>query len=262
LSGNIIEIISYTYAGPQPGFINNSEFHDSYTLLAVEDGEFNFEVENQNGSATFGDLVFSPINTVFCREALGKKITFHFFRFNTHLKPHHPITEIPVGKISVSDINRLSSTFSHLRKIWREYSNASRMASFTNHLLIDLLYMCKLEDQYTLDRKKTPDPLMQQAIGYIHQHLFKEVNLQNVAKNLGITPSEFTRRFRMAYQVTPIHYVTVRRLEEVKRRLLETNDTLDAIAYHCGYDNGSYLSRVFRSKIGIAPSDFRKKHQI
>jgi len=262
LNNNIIEVISYTYAGPQPGFFHSLEFHDCYTLLAIEKGAFNFEVKGQSGHAAYGDLVFSPINTVFGRKSLEKSITFHFFRFKANIKLHHSLTEIPVGKISISDVNRLSSTFFHLRKIWREYSNAPRMAGFVNHLVTDLLYLCKWEDQYTIDRKRNVDPLMQQAVGYIHQHLFQEIKMQDIAKELGIKPSEFTRRFRMTYQVTPSYYFTMRRLEEVKQRLLESNDTLDAIAYHTGYENGSYLSRVFRSKIGINPSDFRKEHQI
>ncbi|MFE5318524.1 helix-turn-helix domain-containing protein [Paenibacillus sp. NPDC056579] len=58
------------------------------------------------------------------------------------------------------------------------------------------------------------------------------------------------------------HAFKAARGQKVKKLLLETNYTLDAIASMCGYENGSYLSRVFRSKMGMNASEFRKNNQI
>ncbi len=47
------------------------------------------------------------------------------------------------------------------------------------------------------------------------------------------------------------------KLEEAKR-LLKTNDmTIDDIAFHLGFSNGNYFSKVFKKNCGISPSDFR-----
>lgn len=128
-------------------------------------------------------------------------------------------------------------------------------------MLMDLLYMCKFEELHMMSRKKIIDPLMQQAAGYIHRYLREDIRMQEIAAKLGIMPSELTRRFRLAYGSSPIEYATSLRLEEIKWLLLETTDTLEAIASHCGYESGSYLSRVFRSKTGIPPSVFRRRYQ-
>jgi transcriptional regulator GlxA family with amidase domain len=164
--------------------------------------------------------------------------------------------------VTIGDVNRLSSTYAYLRKNWLQFGSKSHQHHLSGHLLMDLLHLCDLERQYAQKRKKTSDPLMQQAAGHIHRNLLGEIHMQGIAAKLGIKPSELTRRFRLEYGVVPVEYATRLRLEEAKRLLLETNDTLEAIASRCGYENGSYLSRVFRSKIGMNASDFRHMNQI
>lgn len=253
---------SYVYAGPQPGFLKFEESYDRYFLLGVETGTFDYRVgEELEGRASFGDLVYTPPGTIFQRKSLGE-ITFHVLEFNIVKDAEGPDLPIPIGKVSVSDRSRLSSTYSYLRNVWRDRKETSHESPLAGHLLAELLHLCELERQYTLLQKKSFDPLMQQAAGHLHRHLFDGITMLDVASKIGIKPSELTRRFRLEYGVTPIEYTTKMRLEEAKRLLRETNDTLEAIAVHCGYDNGAYLSRVFHAKIGLTPSEFRRNHQI
>lgn len=251
---------TYTCAGPQPGFMKAEETLPLYVLLGVESGTFDYGVGQQTGRASFGDLVFVPPEVAFKRKSLGE-IAFHVFYFAPP-PDASLLAKLPPGKVSVADVSRLASTYASLRKSWNDFGADTRLSDLTGHLLMDLLYMCELERQYVLSRTKISDPLMQQAAGRIHRQLFGRLHLQGVAAELGIKPSELTRRFRLAYGVAPVEYATRLRLAEVKRLLRETNETLDAIAYRCGYESGTYLSRVFRSKTGVTPSAFRHYNQL
>jgi AraC-like DNA-binding protein len=250
---------TYTCAGPQPGFMKAEESLPLYVLIGVESGSFDFGIGQQTGRASFGDLVLAPPDEVFRRKSLGE-IAFHVFYFSPPAEATF-LDKLPIGKISVTDVSRLSSTYANLRKSWRDFGANTRRFDLTGHLLMDLLYMCELERQYASSRTKTSDPLMQRAAGRIHRQLFGELNMQGIASELGIKPSELTRRFRLAYGVAPVEYATRLRLAEVKRLLRETTETLDAIACRCGYDSGTYLSRVFRAKLGVTPSAFRHYNQ-
>lgn len=250
---------SYTCAGPQPGFMKAEETLPLYVLIGVESGSFDFRIGSQAGRASFGDLVLAPPDTSFNRKSHGE-IAFHAFYFSPQ-EATTLLNNLPGGKISVADVNRLSSTYASLRKAWQDFGVNTKQFNLTGHLLMDLLYMCELERQYARSRTKVSDPLMQQAAGRIHRQLFDSLNMQSIAAGLGIKPSELTRRFRQTYGVTPIEYATRLRLAEVKRLLRETNETLDAIASRCGYESGTYLSRVFRSKLGVTPSAFRHFNQ-
>lgn len=257
---SMFKVGSYVCAGPQPGFLKPEETYTDYVMLGVETGSFDYGIGDVNGQASFGDIVLIPIGTPFRRKSHGD-ISFHLFQFSPYSE-NDTAAEIPTGKISIGDVNRLTSTYAYLRKIWQERGHDSRKAGLVRHLLMDLLQMCDLERQNAMKRKKNTDPLMQKAAGLIHRNLFGEMSMNQIASSLGIKQSELTRRFRLAYEVAPVEYATRLRLEEVKRLLRETDDTLDAIAANSGYENGSYLSRVFRAKVGITPSAFRKYNQL
>ncbi|RKN85494.1 helix-turn-helix domain-containing protein [Paenibacillus ginsengarvi] len=259
-----IHIKSYVCAGPQPGFLKAEETVPFYVLLGAEAGAFEYGVGDDCGRASFGDVVIVPPDTMFRRQSLEDSITFHVFNFDfTEEASTGHGSSLPTGKITIGDATRLSSTYGYLRKAHRELDYAPNKRSLCGHLLADLLQLCELERHNGLKRKRMIglDPLMQQAAGYIHRNVFGEMSLHRIASALGIKPSELTRRFRLAFGTSPIEYATRLRLEEVQRLLRETNETLDAIAARCGYENGSYLSRVFHAKIGVAPSAFRKRYQ-
>ncbi|MCS7460078.1 AraC family transcriptional regulator [Paenibacillus doosanensis] len=251
----------YVYAGPQPGFIKPEEIHKQHVILGVETGAFEYGVGKHTGKASFGDLVFVPSGVLFKRRSFGE-ITFHMLNYSPMLEPDPTFDSLPVGKVTVSDVNRLSSTYAYLRKAWREHGSESYKTKIANHMLMDLLHLGDMEGQYAQKRRKRTDPQMRQAAGYIHHNLFSGLTMKRIAEMLGIRQSELTRRFRLEYGLSPKEYATRLKLEEVKRLLLETNYTMDAISSMCGYENGSYLSRVFRAKMGINASEFRKNSQI
>jgi AraC-like DNA-binding protein len=227
----------------------------------LEVGAFEYGVGKQSGTASFGDLVFVPPGVLFKRKAQSE-IIYHMLVFTPLHEPDPLFHPIPVGKVTIGDVNRLASTYSYLRNLKREYGSLSKEQPLCEHLLIDLLHLSHMEKKYIEKRKKRTEPRMQLAAGYIHKHLFEDLSISQIAENLGIRPSDFTRRFRLEYGESPIEYATRLRLEEVKKLLLETDYTLEAIASLCGYENGSYLGRVFRSKVGMNASAFRKNNQI
>ncbi|WP_239625121.1 AraC family transcriptional regulator [Paenibacillus sp. H1-7] len=257
----VYELNQYVYAGPQPGFIKPEEVYKQHVILGMEAGSFEYGVGKHSGKASFGDLLFVPPGVLFKRKSFGE-ITFHLLTFSLMFEPDPVFDSLPVGKVTIGDVNRLSSTYSYLRKTWTEHGLQSSTTKLANHMLMDLLHLGDMEQQYIRKRKRKTDPQMQQAAGYIHRNLFDGLNLHHIAERLGIQPSELTRRFRLEYGTSPMDYATHLKLQEVKKLLLETNYTLDAIASMCGYENGSYLSRVFRSKMGMNASEFRKNNQI
>lgn len=249
------------YIGPRREFFRPEEVHDYHVMIGMETGSFEYAVGKDTGTASFGDLLFVPPGSLFKRKALGE-ITFHMLVFSPPVEADALSGSLPSGKVTINDVNRLSSNYSYLRKIWLEYGSLSKESPLSMHILMDLLHLSLLEYKYSEKRRKKAEPRMQLAAGYIHRHLFDELSMKRIADDLGLKPSDLTRRFRLEYGVTPIEYATTLRLEEAKKLLLETDYTLDMIASLCGYENGSYLARVFRSKVGVNPSVFRRNQPI
>lgn len=261
MPANRFEMKGYVYAGPQPGFIQPEDTYKDYVMIAMEVGSFDYEVGDERGIAAFGDIVLCPPGTPFKRKAHGE-VVFHIIHFAPNPEGSEPDERLPVGKVSISDTTRLSSTYSYLRGYQDRPGFNAPIPKASHHLVADLLFLCDMERQIALRSKKTVDPLMQQAAGYIHRHMFGEINMRSIASMLGIKQPQLTRRFQEAYGVGPVEYVTGLRLEEAKRLLLRTDDTLETIADRCGYESGSYFSRVFRAKVGLNPSVYRHNYRM
>jgi AraC family transcriptional regulator len=66
--------------------------------------------------------------------------------------------------------------------------------------------------------------------------------------------------FRAATGKTPHQYLTERRIERAKSMLLEAKKiSLIDVAAQCGFSSQSHLTRVFRERVGVTPSEFKRK---
>lgn len=75
----------------------------------------------------------------------------------------------------------------------------------------------------------------------------------------GLSERSFLRRFRAATGMTPRDYVQNLRVEEAKY-LLETSDlTVDDVAAEVGYAEPAGFRAVFRRRVGISPSAYRRQ---
>lgn len=74
----------------------------------------------------------------------------------------------------------------------------------------------------------------------------------------GLVERTFNRRFKQATGSTPIFYVQCLRLEQAKRYLQSTADSIENIALSVGYQNPGSFRRLFKRHVGILPADYRR----
>lgn len=67
----------------------------------------------------------------------------------------------------------------------------------------------------------------------------------------------FTREFKKYYNITPSEYINKLKLKKATELLTSTDKKILDIIFECGFDNVSYFNRVFKSKFGVTPSNFR-----
>ncbi|WP_461588891.1 helix-turn-helix transcriptional regulator [Winogradskyella sp.] len=94
-------------------------------------------------------------------------------------------------------------------------------------------------------------------IKQIEENVFKAQNLKDLAVQTNMSVATFKRRFSKIYQETPKRYLLNRRIEKVALLLKSTNENISSIAFECGFVAPEHLSRVFKSKYGRTPSQFR-----
>jgi len=92
---------------------------------------------------------------------------------------------------------------------------------------------------------------------HLLEHADHDVDLEALARELGMSYSRFRARFRDATGLPPKQYHLAIRINKARLLLLETDLTVSEIASRLGFSSVHYFSRVFRQKMGLPPSHLR-----
>ncbi|OOG25412.1 AraC family transcriptional regulator [Thioalkalivibrio denitrificans] len=108
-------------------------------------------------------------------------------------------------------------------------------------------------------RRQTGDAVIADCQEWIAQHYDQDAPVAEMVRRSGLSERSFMRRFARATGMSPLEYVHTLRLEESKQ-LLETTDlSVEAVANEVGYEDASFFGRLFRRKVGITPTQYRRR---
>lgn len=99
--------------------------------------------------------------------------------------------------------------------------------------------------------------LVRLAIAYLHENFSEPLARRDIAQHVGITEDHLTFCFRQELGTTPIEYLQRFRINQSKRLLKETSQTITEIAMNIGFSDSGYFSRIFRRETGMTPEIFR-----
>ena len=100
--------------------------------------------------------------------------------------------------------------------------------------------------------------LVSKAVAFIERHALDGIGVKDVVAHLKCSRRLADLRFRQLQGQSILDAITTRRLDEVKRRLLDTRDPIDAISAACGYSNPNYLKNLFKKRFSMTMSAFRQ----
>ena len=95
---------------------------------------------------------------------------------------------------------------------------------------------------------------------YINQHYQDEIRLAEVANLAGMSPSAFSRFFKLHTGRNLSDYIIDMRLGYASRMLVDSTHSIAEIGYGCGFNNLSNFNRIFKKKKGCSPSEFRENY--
>lgn len=102
-------------------------------------------------------------------------------------------------------------------------------------------------------------PLVQRACGYFQERFSSLSGIGEAAAFCGVSQEHLTRLFKKETGQTPLQYLTRLRIENALFLLLNTSEPVTSIAHACGFENGNYFARVFRSYLNCSPEQYRRR---
>lgn len=106
-------------------------------------------------------------------------------------------------------------------------------------------------------RPSTPN-YVQQAKSIMDSSWQEDWTPALIAEQLGISASYLMHIFRSECGITIMKYLEERRLEAARKKLSDTQDSINSIASDTGFSNQQHFSYIFKKNTGLTPSQYRK----
>jgi AraC family transcriptional regulator len=93
---------------------------------------------------------------------------------------------------------------------------------------------------------------------YIETHWQEPFNAGETAKAACLSKAHFTKLFKKHTGVTPHEYYLDYKISKLKEKLLDTNLSITQAFAACNMEYNGHSARLFREKVGVSPSVYRK----
>src|SRR5690606_28440406 len=98
------------------------------------------------------------------------------------------------------------------------------------------------------------------VINYAAQHFQKRITLDAAAALLNMTPTSFSRYFRMKTSKSFSDFITELRTRHACKLLSEDDDkTISQVSYECGFNTLSNFNRQFKRYMKMTPKRYREQ---
>jgi len=101
------------------------------------------------------------------------------------------------------------------------------------------------------------DPKLVQAMRYIRNETARNIRVNDVAREIGVSKGTLNNLFRRHLHCSPIEEILRVRMEWAKELLRDTLIPMTEIAEMIGYQTSEYFSRAFTREVGLTPKQYR-----
>ena len=231
--------------------------HPQIELLFVEFGIIDVCVDGERSTLNQGDLLVVFPNLIHSYQTKGDSLC-HLLIFQldyireyttqlTTMKPRESFLHTDLLHKDVPEIIYMlrSSTFSD------------------NHLLKGylLVLMGHILEKLPLVQTETVQDtsLLSKVLVYLEQHYTDDIQLETVARALGVSKYSISRCFSQNVGTNFNHYINALRIQHAQTLLLQTDMPIVEIGFAVGFESISTFYRSFKAIVGEKPIHYRHR---
>ena len=152
-----------------------------------------------------------------------------------------------------------SETIYLINRLYREFSRKDEVSSLAIEGLI-------LEILAEISRKSSPEKnslrkspqWIKEVADFLQSNFAESFTLEEIAKIADVHAVHLARVFREKYGCTIGEYVRKLRIEFACRQISNKDIPISEIALSAGFADQSHFARIFKSQLGMTPTEFRK----
>ena len=193
----------------------------------------------------------------------GRQVTTHW-NWCELLARKYPRAQVDPDPIFIRDENVYTSAGvtagMDLALALVEEDHGSRLALQVARNLVLYLRRPGGQSQFSaaLSMQLTDRKPLRELEAWVLDNLNKPLNVPMLAERVAMSPRNFARVFTKEMKTTPAKFVERLRVEAARRRLEESQNSMETIAGECGFGNVNSMRNVFQRALKIAPGHYRR----
>ncbi len=203
-------------------------------------------------------------NSIFKGDNFSTTLICGHFEFDRTIK-HSFIESLPAF-IHITDMERKEftwlETISNL--IMKELGENLIGNAITVNKLAEILFIHSIRAYILQNNDKVgffaaiKNPKLSNVLKSIHNNPEYNWNLENLAREAGMSRTLFANKFKEIVGETPLHYITNWRILKAKKFLKESSVPISEVAEKVGYSSEAAFNRVFKKKVQKTPAVYRR----
>jgi AraC-like DNA-binding protein len=109
--------------------------------------------------------------------------------------------------------------------------------------------------------KRKDIQLIREIRDWLDENLYEAHSIEGLCRRFMINREKLQSGFRELFQSTVHAYIVDRRIEKAAQRLLESDDSIKAIALDSGYKKQRSFNKIFKTIYNVTPAAYRRLHQ-
>jgi len=245
-----------------PNWFNIQHSHDFCEILYVAGGEGEAILEGKKFRLAPGDLVVVNPGTLHEERSDAKApLRLIFLAIRDFAVPGLPAGCLSQEKYRVLSCGEYRYKMDiYLRELLQETSSQIEFyqeisQGLVSALLVLVMRLIRInpEDEAALSQE------CQKIKEYLDQNFTSPITLDSLSETVYISKHYLSHLFKEQTGVSPIKYLTSKRMEKACELLSETELPVSEVSKAVGYENPLYFSQVFKKYTGYTPTEYIEK---
>ena len=108
-------------------------------------------------------------------------------------------------------------------------------------------------------RRSADSERIKAMLRFIEANYARPIRLENIAAAASVGARECSRCFRRQLGLSPFEYLLDYRIDRASEQLRGAERSITDIALGCGFASTSYFGKLFRERLGLSPSEYRRR---
>ena len=147
------------------------------------------------------------------------------------------------GKFDIDLIKPISEAMD--KYCHENYTRAEILSKF--YEILSILYKKSLSESETARKIRK----------YIELNYLDNITLTKISKEFSFSKNHIINIFKKEYGLTPFEYMNLFKIKKCEYLLEVTGESIENIAYNCGFNNYSQFFRLFVKKNNMTPKEYR-----